>query len=162
MAVGLICSSMSRNPRLTLRTRWAAFSTLVALLGSVHRARRKVFGEAVAFPNLAAPRAARPLSPTIARLLVVLCVSGCATSPRTVTRHELESESQRLQPLSSYHRDCLGSDELYHYVRIGIATGSHDCRVLKKELPIRDTYPYVPDKPRVEALLPRLTEATPR
>lgn len=101
------------------------------------------------------------LKDTIA-CLVVLCVSGCATSPRTVTRHELESESQRLQPLSSYHRDYLGSDELYHYVRIGISTRGHDCRVLKKELPIRDTYPYVPDKPRVEALLPRLTEATPR
>ena len=106
--------------------------------------------------------AMKPTNIWLATVLVVFCALGCATSPRTVSRHQLELESQRLMPLSSYHRDYLGSDELCHYIRIGIATGGHDYRVLKTELPIRDTYPYVASNPRTEPLLPKLSEDTPR
>jgi hypothetical protein len=104
----------------------------------------------------------KPTNILLAMVLAASCALGCATSPRIVSRQQFDLESERLMPLSSYHRDYLGSDDSYHYIRIGIAAGSRDYRVLKMELSIKNTYPYLAGDPRIEPLLPKLSEGTPR
>ena len=92
----------------------------------------------------------------VALLIVALCAPGCAAPPKILTSQQFDSESKRLMPLSGYHQDYLGSDDQYHYIRIGIATGERDYLIRKTELPIKDTYPYVATNPRIEPLSPRL------
>ncbi len=55
-------------------------------------------------------------------------------------------------PLSGYHRDYLGSDGQYHYIRIGNVTGNKEYRMKKNDLLIENEYKHTDTNPRIEPL----------
>ena len=90
---------------------------------------------------------------TIIILTFCICVSGCSSLPKVVNREKLNRISEKESMLTGYHQDYLGSDDQYHYVRVGIVTGDRTYRIKKEELYIISEYRYSKKNPRVENLL---------
>ena len=85
-------------------------------------------------------------------ILLCLCLRGCRSNPKVVSREEFDRICEKKQALTGYHQDYLGSDAQHHYVRVGIATGDASYRIRKSELYIIKAYAYAADGPRVENL----------